>query len=392
MRHPLFSKPLFATVISLALSGPGTADQVILDDLIVQGSACVGLDCVDGETFGFDILRLKENNLRIQFEDTSTSANFASNDWRITVNGETNGAASFFAIEDVTADNRPFRVDAGAPNNALRVSADGFIGIGIGRPQVEMHLRTGDTPTLRLEQDGSESFPVQTWDVSGNEANFFIRNVDTDLLPFRIRPKAPQNALVIAGSGQIGIGTGKPKGGIHIRRNQPNKVPHLLLEATRNTGRAELWFADGRTQTDNDALKLQLRGDEFNVTWDGTGAAEFRIAKSGDVSVLRGDILVPNGDVIVGGDALNVPDYVFAPDYELMPLEDVKAFIAEHSHLPHVPAAAAIQANGLGMTEMMLALLKSHEELVLHMLDLDAQLKAQAAEIAALRTAEENPL
>ena len=40
-------------------------DQVIPDDLIVQGSACVGLDCVNNEVFGFDTIRLKENNDRI---------------------------------------------------------------------------------------------------------------------------------------------------------------------------------------------------------------------------------------------------------------------------------------------------------------------------------------
>jgi hypothetical protein len=54
-------------------------DQVIPDDLIVQGSACVGLDCVNNESFGFDTIRLKENNDRIQFDDTSTSAGFPTN-------------------------------------------------------------------------------------------------------------------------------------------------------------------------------------------------------------------------------------------------------------------------------------------------------------------------
>ena len=56
-------------------------DQVIPDDLIVQGSLCVGLDCVNNESFGFDTLRLKENNLRIKFDDTSTVVGFPVNDW-----------------------------------------------------------------------------------------------------------------------------------------------------------------------------------------------------------------------------------------------------------------------------------------------------------------------
>src|SRR5947207_8458865 len=39
-------------------------DQVIPDDLIVQGSICAGLDCVNNEDFGFDTIRVKENNTR----------------------------------------------------------------------------------------------------------------------------------------------------------------------------------------------------------------------------------------------------------------------------------------------------------------------------------------
>ena len=55
------------------------ADVVVPDDQIVQGSQCVGLDCVNNESFGFDTQRYKENNTQIKFEDTSIGA-FPSND------------------------------------------------------------------------------------------------------------------------------------------------------------------------------------------------------------------------------------------------------------------------------------------------------------------------
>ncbi|HEX5883706.1 MAG TPA: hypothetical protein VFY67_04110, partial [Pyrinomonadaceae bacterium] len=58
-------------------------DQVIPDDLIVQGSICSGFDCVNNENFGTDTIRVKENNVRIQFDDTSVSAGFATNNWQI---------------------------------------------------------------------------------------------------------------------------------------------------------------------------------------------------------------------------------------------------------------------------------------------------------------------
>ncbi len=55
---------VLAMLITLVCGSLAWADQVILDDLIVDGSACIGFDCVNGESFGFDTLRLKENNLR----------------------------------------------------------------------------------------------------------------------------------------------------------------------------------------------------------------------------------------------------------------------------------------------------------------------------------------
>ncbi|MCP4053028.1 MAG: hypothetical protein GY739_08165, partial [Mesoflavibacter sp.] len=67
--------------------------QVFTTDLITQGSACIGFDCTSSESFGFDTLRLKENNLRVHFDDTSSSASFPKNDWRLIANDSSNGGA-----------------------------------------------------------------------------------------------------------------------------------------------------------------------------------------------------------------------------------------------------------------------------------------------------------
>jgi hypothetical protein len=50
----LASPHVLALAAMLAAGGQARADQVIPDDLIVQGSLCVGLDCVNNENFGFD--------------------------------------------------------------------------------------------------------------------------------------------------------------------------------------------------------------------------------------------------------------------------------------------------------------------------------------------------
>ena len=192
-------------------AGSAQADQVIPDDLIVQGSLCVGLDCVNNESFGFDTIILKENNLRIFFNDTSVSAGFPANDWRLIANDSASGGANFFAIEDSTAGRNIFSVTAGAPVASLFVDSFGRVGLRNSAPVLDLHMTTGNTPAIRLDQSNSGGFTAQTWDVAGNEANFFIRDLTAgSKLPFRIRPGAPTSSLDISAAGNVGIGTGSP--------------------------------------------------------------------------------------------------------------------------------------------------------------------------------------
>jgi Chaperone of endosialidase len=75
----------------------------------------------------------------------------------------------------------------------------------------------GDSPTMRLEQNGSSGFTPQTWDVAGNETNFFIRDATNgSKLPFKIKPGAPTNSLFVAANGDIGLGTQSPAEKLHV--------------------------------------------------------------------------------------------------------------------------------------------------------------------------------
>lgn len=212
-----------------------TRDQQILDDLIVDGSACIGQDCVNGESFGFDTLRLKENNLRIKFQDTSVSASFPSNDWQLTANDSNNGGANKFSIDDVTGAKTPFTIEAGAPSHSLFVDDGGRIGFGTSTPVVENHIVSGDTPTVRLEQNGSSGWTPQIWDMAGNETNFFVRDVtNSSKLPFRIRAGAPNDSIYVAQDGKIGFGTSTPSHGLHLKRSD-NVTLRLENSATQKS-------------------------------------------------------------------------------------------------------------------------------------------------------------
>ncbi len=192
-------------------------DIVQADDVIIQGSLCVGLDCVNNESFGFDTIRLKENNTRIKFDDTSTSAGFPNHDWQLTANDSNSGGANKFSIEDITAATVPVTITGSAPTNSIFVDSSGRVGFHTSTPVLDLHVATSNTPAMRLEQNNSGGFTAQTWDIAGNEANFFVRDVTSgSRLPFRIRPGAPTSSIDIAASGKVGVGTASPASNLHV--------------------------------------------------------------------------------------------------------------------------------------------------------------------------------
>lgn len=78
-------------------------------------------------------------------------------------------------------------------------------------------------------------------------------------------------------------------------------------------------------------------------------------------------------------------DYVFEPDYELMPLNDLAAFVKSNKHLPEIPSKAEVEEHGHKLGEMDVLLLKKVEELTLYVIQLQEENKNQQAEIQKLK-------
>lgn len=68
------------------------------------------------------------------------------------------------------------------------------------------------------------------------------------------------------------------------------------------------------------------------------------------------------------------PDYVFADDYKISPLIDIASYIKIHKHLPEMPSAQTIAADGVALGEMNKLLVKKIEELTLHLIQKDKEL------------------
>ena len=68
------------------------------------------------------------------------------------------------------------------------------------------------------------------------------------------------------------------------------------------------------------------------------------------------------------------PDYVFESDYDLMPLSEVDSYIKKEGHLPNIPAAKIIEAEGFDAGDMVKRLLEKIEELTLHTIQQQEQI------------------
>lgn len=69
-------------------------------------------------------------------------------------------------------------------------------------------------------------------------------------------------------------------------------------------------------------------------------------------------------------------DKVFEPGYELRPLEEVEEFVKKNRHLPGVPSATEMVAEGMESGAFNAKLLEKIEELTLYVVELEKRLKA----------------
>ncbi|WP_425102316.1 tail fiber domain-containing protein [Tropicibacter sp. S64] len=278
----------FGATALVALAGAAAADQVILDDLIVDGSFCVGFDCVNGEAFGFDTIRMKENNVRIKADDTSSSGSFPNVDWQLTFNDSSNGGANKFSIDDITNGRTPFTIEANTRSNQLYLSDSNKVGFGTSTPVLDLHIKQGNTPSIRLEQDGTSGFQAQTWDVAANETNFFVRDASNgSKLPFKVFPNAPTNALIIEGTtGDVGMGIASPTSAVHVFRSAGAALDAVKVS---NTGGSFMTFENRTT------------GRSWFFTHENAATGRFIISR--DDAGAEGMFVGADGTFRVGGDA-----------------------------------------------------------------------------------------
>jgi len=202
----------------------------------------------------------------------------------------------------------------------------------------------------------------------------------------------PQLAMTFKPSAigtNVGIGTATPTAKLHVN-NGNNTYGTILAQATESS--FHLYAKTLTTQPANvESFRIGLKynSNEQNgfisfyrggstkggfLGFSTNGIERIRVNSNGNVGIGK---LTPTAKLHVNGNIIaeeikveNVTgaDFVFAPNYNLMPLTEIEAYIKQNHHLPEVPSAAEMQANGVELGKMNMLLLQKIEELTLLMI------------------------
>lgn len=111
----------------------------------------------------------------------------------------------------------------------------------------------------------------------------------------------------------------------------------------------------------------------------------------GDVGIgtieTRGYKLAVNGKIRakeIKVEALPWPDYVFSKPYLLPTLQETETYIKNKGHLPGIPSAEEVKANGIDLGEMNAKLLQKIEELTLHLIEQNKIIKTMQQQIQGI--------
>ena len=281
--------------VEVAAAKGGTApvrvkDQVVPENLVVQGRTAIGFDALNDANFGVMTMFVAENNLRLHFEDTSAPEE-PDSDWEITANDSASGGLSYFTFLQRDVQNRPvLRMLAGAPGGSFWVDGEGRLALNsAGVAQQKLHITSGDGPGVRLDQDNSGGFSPSTFDIVADETGLRISDALVGTTPFAIATGAPTGTLTLHEAWRVGIGTPEPQTTLHVRRSDGSARTRVeetdavaeprVLAQLLNQGVPGLLLQ-------GDAAGWRLQGDTaFTVATMAPAAGALQLATNGDLSI-----------------------------------------------------------------------------------------------------------
>jgi hypothetical protein len=289
----------------------------------------------------------------------------------------------------------------------------GNVGIGTTTPGAwfsnEVLQFAGVRPTIRLSPNyegglGTILFKGSYSNAGGAPDEFHLNYISSLTNPGILLSSylnGPTDLIAFMGNGNVGIGTVTPRekldiGGKTIIQNTLQTNDYTFI----GQHQGQLRILNGLGIYGSKAFEFALMDNGTGVIQSneaGIGYSNIALNPvSGDVGIgtmdPKGYKLAVNGKIRaheIKVEIANWPDYVFTKDYKLPPLDETEKHIKEKGHLPGIPSAEEVKANGIDLGEMNAKLLQKIEELTLHLITqskiFESKLEAQQKEINKLK-------
>lgn len=325
---------VLGTILISALGRLVSADTVIPDDLAVQGGICLGGPaCVSGITQNSQLLIKADPNSTVFDPEIRLIDATSSQNWRI------GGGATFSIIDkQTTPPSTPqFYIDRGAPSGSLSLRSDGTVVIA-------PNTGNGFLP--------AQTLPAQLY-LIGDATQDVFSGIGPD----------PKNGPAF-NFGYSGSSFGRSSGFFNVRPD-----------------------GDPSVQAPNPSLRFMTANIQRMIIAN-TGFVGLSDVTVGGAQFVPTQRLDVNGNVRVRGSVITnttiYPDYVFEPDYKLMPLPELATYVKQEKHLPDIPTAQEIKTHGVNMSQLQIQLLKKVEELTLYTVQQEKANTQQEKTIQAL--------
>lgn len=291
-------------------------------------------------------------------------------DWREFLFRDANGLMIFAVESFYSKGQNNFDGDLLLKSN----NSDGFRNYGAAISFSKVSGGSNKRASIVAKQTGTDNDNIGL-------AFFTHSNTSTDDLVER---------MVVTGSGNVGIGTGTPDSGLEIVK-KGDGVSVLKLTTQRpwefiQNGVDGSAYLGLRSTTGSKSFQIlspsNLRTAIFHVNdvpesnkvvlvrdggkvGIGTGSPDEKLTVKGTIhsEEVKVDLTVPG------------PDYVFESDYNLRSLEETEEYIQTNKHLPEIPSAKEMEANGVQLGEMNMLLLKKIEELTLYIIEQEKRIQ-----------------
>lgn len=165
---------------------------------------------------------------------------------------------------------------------------------------------------------------------------------------------------------------------VHFNTDRPafyfNK-PIFLQSIVRTTGSAIMFY------THTNTICATMLHNRLGI---GTMNPMYTLDVNGNVhaQTITIDSLLRAEEIIV---ETTGADFVFADDYQLRPLSEVKTFIQENKHLPEIQSAQEMQESGVSVSELQTKLLQKIEELTLYLIEQEQTILELRQEVEQLK-------